>query len=218
MTLYSSINGNPIQQLSWTIPTYGAWTCDVSITDLRTPLEGQVSVKVADLTMLGTIVRGGDFTGATHYRVVGGYGGWRQQVPPTFYRNPFGLRLSVPINDVAKQVNERVEIQTDVKIGAFYMRSQAPASRVLWQLSPKWWIRSDGVTVLSDRLQSNIVSNYVVVDAALGVGRITVQTENPKDWVPGAFFEAITLPQRYRISVVRHRLQPNRLLTDVWTG
>lgn len=218
MALFASINDFPLQGGTLTFPFYGAWVADINVASGGSGLTGPVTLALAGITLQGFVFRGGDFAGSTKYRICGG-AGWQQVVSEHPYRNPFGLRLSVVLHDVAKTVGESVEIQTglDLSFGAFYLRQKAPASQVLRQLAPHWWIRNDGVTQIGERGSPIIKSKFELLQGTdLGLGRMVIGTEKPEDWVPGSVFTSITVPQK-RISGVTHRWAANKLQTVVWT-
>lgn len=218
MALFASINDFPIQSGVLTLPLYGAWSADINVATGGANFSGRITLVLAGITLQGYVFRGGDFSGSTKYRLCGGMG-WQQVVKEHTYRNPFGLKLSVILNDVARIVGESVQIQSglDLSVGAFYLRQKAPASQVLRQLTPHWWIGNDGVTQIGERGSPIVKSQFsVLAGTDLGLGRIVIGTEKPQDWVPGAQFSSVTLSQR-RVSGVAHRWSSNKLQSVVWT-
>lgn len=217
MSLFASLNGHPLQQGTLSIPFYGAWVADVNVASGGENLSGRVTLVLAGLTLKGYIFRGGDFTGSTIYRVCGG-SGWQIEVTPYPYISRFGLKLSIILKDVASKIGETVNVQTDRTIGTFYLRQRAPASRVLQQLSPHYWIDPAGVTQVGERSSPTITSSFSVLPGTnLGLGKIVVGTEAVEDWVPGSLFSGATLPQQRKISGVLHKWGANKLQTTVWT-
>ncbi len=218
MSLFASLNGHPLQQGILSIPFYGAWVADVNVAEGGENLTGRATLVLAGLTLQGYIFRGGDFTGATTYRVCGG-AGWQIEVTPHPYNSRFGLQLSLILKDVASKIGETVNVPTlyDRIVGTSYPRQRAPASRVLAQLAPHWWIDPQGVTQIGERASPIIKSQFSILQGTiLGSGRVVVGTDSPQDWVPGSLFSSPTLAQQ-RISGVFHKWGANQLRTTVWT-
>ncbi len=220
MALFASLNGAPLQAGLLTFPFYGAWVADVNLAGEQTFTVGErITLVLAGLTLKGYVYRGGDFAGSTKYRLCAG-AGWQTTIPPAPYRQPFGLRLSMVLNDTASLVGESVEYSTEFAtstVGTFYLRQLGPASKVLAQLAPKWWIRNDGVTQIGTRTLPIVASKFEVLQGTdLGLGRIVIGTEKPQDWTPGALFSNSILTQR-RVSGLSHKWSSNKLQTVVWT-
>ena len=55
------------------LPAWGVWYAEVDLDGEHT-LTGTVSLVVADLTLVGTVLSGGPENGRSHYRVVAGKG------------------------------------------------------------------------------------------------------------------------------------------------
>jgi hypothetical protein len=218
VALFASLNGHPLQQGTLSIPFYGAWVADVNVASGGENLSGRVTLVLAGLTLQGYIFRGGDFTGSTVYRVVGG-AGWQITVTPHPYISKFGLKLSIILKDVASKIGETVNVPalSDRTVGTFYLRQRAPASQVLRQLAPQWWIDPAGVTQIGTRSSPVITSGFAVLPGTnLGLGKVVLGTDQVQDWVPGSLFSSSTLSQR-RVSGVLHKWGSNQLRTTVWT-
>jgi collagen triple helix repeat protein len=224
--VYATLNDIGIAKLYLVIPSKGLWTADVVLNQSvpMSALAGAAVIKLGDeFTLVGTVFRAGDFTGAAGYRIVGGEGGWMKLLPAAqAYHSPAGVKLSSVLKDIAKQVGETVNVQQDSTVGTFYLReANAPASRALNALAPSWWANpADGVTQVGTRAQSLITSQFEVLPASQGtsllLGRIVVATDKPQDWVPGLQFQSLTVSLK-TISAVVHKLDSSTLRTEVWT-
>jgi len=218
--MLGSINGVAIKTAEVTLPFRGVWTADV-VTEGEIDADGPVTITIADLTLVGTVDRMGDFLGSGNLRIVGGAGGWMKPVPAKYYQNSFGLKLSPIVSDAAREAGETVNVSSDAErtVGSFYMREQAPAARVLAQLTSLWWVDFAGVTqVAVTRKATPITATFDVLPKGtdLHLGRVALATDTPCAFVPGCTFSSQTLSKQ-TISTVVHRLGANKLRTEVWT-
>ncbi len=220
MSAYASVNGDRIARGSVTLPLYGAWCADVVLANTGA-LDGLVTVQLGDLTLHGTAIRQANFAGALGVRIVGGAGGWRQRVAQKSYQSTSGIRRSLILGDVAREVGETVKVSNDISVGSAYVREAAPAERVLRQLVGRnWWIDDDGSTLVgATRDASPIKSEFTVIDRQGGKGRLPIATETLDDWTPGRTFSAPTVPDALTISSVTHTItNDGTLRLDVLTG
>ena len=223
--MYATLNDFGISHLYLVIPSRGLWTADVVLdrSVQMSDLAGAVTLKLGDnFVLVGTVFRAGDFTGAAGYRVVGGEGGWMKLLPAKAYQSPAGVKLSAVLNDTAKAVGEKVNVQQDSTVGNFFIReNNAPASRVLNALAPNWWVNpADGITQVGTRAQTHITSQFDTLPVADGtsllLGRIVVATDKPEEWIPGRQFQSLVVSLK-TISAVVHRLDAQKFRTEVWT-
>lgn len=216
--MFAQVNERRAFSLRLTIPERGLWTGDAKLDTGDEFAATTVTVTLADLALTGFVFRAGSYSGTTWLRMVGGRGGWYQEIGSKFYRNPFGLRLSPIIRDAASAVGESVEFESDPTIGTFYTRALGPAVRVLNQLATMWFVRPDGVTYIGARTATTIASDFAVSEEQdLARGAVSIATEFPGQWVPGCTFSSPTIASA-RASTVMHTLEGDQLRTDVWTG
>jgi hypothetical protein len=215
--MFCSLNGNRVTSLTLVKPQRGCAFADVTLDAVVRFATPAVTLVLAGLTVTASVLRSGEFTGATEARIVAGHGGWSQEIPERFYQNPFGLKLSPILTDAANAVGESLIIDTDRTVGQFYVRERAVAARTLNQLTDGWWVQNDGVTRVGLRPTTTVSSQFDVTAASLGIGRVTIATDRPEDWEPGCFFSAPTITRR-QVSAVIHRLNQSGLRTELWTS
>lgn len=218
MAIFAELNGVRIRTATVTIPYHGIWHADV-VLDQSTVLNGQLTLVLGDLTLRGVAFRQGGFSGVNYVRMVGGAGGWMRQLPAKEYRSSFGVKFSVVGGDAAKSVGETLSVASDFVVGQFYERKAACAACVLDTFAPLWWMRTDGVTVVGGRTAIAVTSKFdVMLDGTnLAAGKITVATDTPAVWQPGVTFTSPFLTGQQTVSAVVHRLDAQKLRTELWT-
>lgn len=214
--MFATLNGSRVTRANVILPFKGAWTADVWI-DEATDVTGSVTLVIGDLTLKGTVTRGGSFTGRSAFRLIAGAGGWMKALDARYYKSPFGVKASAVLTDAGKEVGETVTVTADRTLGQFFVREQGPAARVLAMLADQWWIREDGVTVVGVRTSATIVEPFEVISAAPEKGRVEVASDTPAVWVPGSKFNSSTLPTQ-TINAVVHKVSPTAVRTEVWTN
>ena len=105
MATAPTLNGHKVTDARVTIPAWGVWYADVAI-DGEVALSGAATLVVADLTLSGTVLSGGPSTGRSHFRVVGGEGGWGKLLKKRSYANDAGVKLAKILGDAAFEVGE----------------------------------------------------------------------------------------------------------------
>lgn len=221
MALFAEVNGTPVKKAEIIVPWYGVWTADVQL-DRVTGIANPVTLTVGGLVMKGVIFRAGDFVGTTSYRLVGGANGWGKIQTELFYRNPFGIKVSLIAKDAASTIGESIAIDASAEreLGGMWTRRAEPGSRVLDRICDLWWVRPDGVTQIGTHSTTLITSKYDVIPEGtnLAVGKITIATDAPQDWAPGRTFKAPQFASTKTISSAIHRLDSGKLRTEVWTA
>ena len=193
MSFFASANGARLVAVSLGMPLYGLWMADID-GDLPETFTSPVTLVVGNLSLVGSVVRQGSFAGQNRTRLVGGFGGWRQDVSAASYSNPSGVRLSTVLLDLAASCGEQVKPPTpDVMVGQFFVREVAPASRILRQLvGPSWYVDALGVTQIGTRPSAAITSPFSVEMFDTDKGEAVIATEDYASWVPGATFSGAT--------------------------
>lgn len=218
MTVYAELAGTSVLTATVTIPVRGAWTADVTlVTPPSGGTAGLQTLKLADLELKGTVVRGAEFQGQYSARMVGGYAGWRNSLGPKSYQSDGGLRLGPILKDLAREAGEQVNVVDDRTIGTAFVRRSGPASRTLDELYPDWWVDFAGVTQIGPRPTSTTPAEFQVLDKAPEEGRTELSTESPAGFYPGVSFAAPSIPLTTANMVV-HRLDGGKLRTTVYAG
>lgn len=198
--LYASLNGEQITSARITIPAFGAWHGDVTLA-LPNAIAGDVTITIGDLTLIGHSYRMASFAGARGLRVVGGHGGWQQQVAPQAYETPSGVLASTVLGDAATAVQETLVLANDIVLGSAFVRERCVASRVLRQIvGDTWWIDVDGVTKTAARDTSPIATDFQVIHFSGTTGNFVIATEAIHDWMPGRTFTSPTVLTSQTIS------------------
>jgi hypothetical protein len=198
MGFYASFSGARVVSGRVTIPYYGAPVADVVLADASN-VDTFSQLIIGDLTLTCYLFRTAVFAGLRECRLVGGYGGWTQQVGAKYYQSDVGVSASVVLRDVAREVGEKVQLASDSTLGTSFVRQAAQAQRVLRQVGGRlWWVDTSGVTqVGTARDGSAITSAFTSVLFHGGQGLASVAAEVISDWTPGRTFSSptITTPQ-----------------------
>lgn len=208
---YASANGSRIVSGSVMVPNYGAWVADLKFAD-ASPLTGPIALTIGDLTLKGAIVRTDTFAGLREARLVGGAGGWRQQIPVQAYQNPSGVPLATVLGDAAMAVGETLSLGANPNVGTAWTREAAPAERQLRQLTSLWWIDPAGVTQVRDRPASPITSAFTVIHYDPAKGQFEIATETLADWMPGRTFSSPLVPAVQTISMTRYEFEDDGVM------
>lgn len=180
------------------------------------PAKGLI-VTLADLKMTCTPWRPvRPYQGRTSLSLIGGYGGWRQELGPQPYRSSVGVRLSLVLGEAARATGERIVVGNDRALGVHYARERAPASRLLNRHCPlEWWIDLDGTTRTGTRATSKITSPLSLISFDGARGLAVIATEFPGAFIPGRTFSSPQLSGELTISGVAHVLSKGKLRTEV---
>ena len=145
------------------LPAWGVWWAEVSV-DGDHALAGRVELRIADLTLAGTVVSGGPSKGRSHYRIAGGSAGWATSAPARSYANDAGVKLTTIIADAAAAAGEELDLATvpSTRVGPSYVRPAGPVARVLEQHAPSgWYVDEAGRTRLGRRAAAPLVVEAV---------------------------------------------------------
>jgi len=210
----AAVEGQIINRARVQVPAWGAWWADIDIpTDIT--LTGQVTITLADLSLVGTVVSGGSFEGRSAYHLVGGAGGWGKTVDAKSYANDLGVSITTIMNDIQSASGETVEgVTAGSRVGPHFVRTKGPASRVLHDLTPQaWYVDFAGVTQLGSRATSVYEGTRprTRVDSAAQV--IDIATDELATLVPG-----VTIDGSDPATDVEYNLTPKRLTASVYAS
>src|ERR1700676_388307 len=103
----ATLANHPISSAVVHLPRVGIWTAEVSLID-AVELSGSVSLVIDDVTLAGTLLRGGPSDGAASFFVIGGTGGWRSTISEKPYDNDLGIKLSTVLQHAADAAKEPI--------------------------------------------------------------------------------------------------------------
>lgn len=189
----ASINGTTATRARLRIPSWGRWWADVELAGDVT-LSGSVTVTIADVGHVGTVVLGGPSNGRSGYRIVGGAGGWGASVAAKSYANDAGVKKTTVANDAATAAGETI-VTTGLtgRVGPSYVRQSGPAAYVLDYVAPRsWYVDAAGTTRFGARSSATIATSAARVRVDPGAGVIVLATQEIAALVPGASVDGLT--------------------------
>ena len=199
MAFYAHLSGNRVTAARILLPAWGAWSGDVMLAD-DSAVTSPATLTIGNLVLVGSAYRGtgpeSPFAGSRSVRLVAGGGGWRKDVTRRFYADQTQVKLSTVAKDAASEVGEVVVVPSDRLLGPHWAREAAPASRCLTMLVGRegWYVSHAGVTVLAERTASKVTTEFRVISYDGGKGHLSIATEDPLAWTPGAVFQNEQLP------------------------
>jgi hypothetical protein len=190
----ATLQGHRVTQARATIPAWGCWYADASIDGEHT-LTGSVTLKIADLTLVGTVLSGSAAQGRSSYRIVGGKGGWGFTIPRKSYANDAGVKHSTILTDAANECGETLgTVSTTERVGPAFVRQEGPASRVLQAIAPQaWYVNEAGVTQLGARAAGALVGKVTRIEPVdRARGKVVLATEQIATILPGVVVDGLT--------------------------
>lgn len=214
---YGDLNGKRITEAHITIPWIGLWFAHVS-TETAQDLPTVATLQIAGLSLTGYVYRGKSYAARTTALIVAGKGGWKKIAEPKSYQNPAGVRLSVVLADLAREVGEDLpQASADPSLGLFWVRERAAAERTLNRVASTWYANPNGSISIRDRDAGMVSSKFELMHFHPDTGAVSVATETPADWVPGKSFSGPTIALS-TIGSVTHTLSGGTFRTEVLTA
>lgn len=187
----ATLNDKRATSATANIPAWGAWYADAAL-DSEVAFTGAVTLKIADLTLKGTVLSGGPSKGRSMYRIVAGGGGWGKVLPKKSYANDAGVKLTSVIGDAAREAGETFSGVSDVRIGPAYTRPEGRASTVLEQYAPgAWYIDEAGVTRLGRRPKTALTAKVTHGPVDLAKGTVTLAGDVIATILPGLVVDGL---------------------------
>lgn len=191
------INGIAATRFSLSVPEFGCWLAELTIAD-AVALSGQVSLEAGPSLLRGSVVESGTFALTTKSRIVAGAGGWAKRAGRKHYHNDAGVKGSTILTGLASEVGETIIDLPDTRVGADYVRPEAPAGRTLNGLTGGlWWVGFDGITRLGSRPSFETEADLISFDPRESIAELVVD-----DWatvLPGAVLRGrLDRPQQVR--------------------
>lgn len=197
--MIATIAGYAISAATLTLPKVGAWVLEATLVDAAA-LSGGVSVTIGDLTLAGSVVRGGAFDGSARYLVTAGAGGWHKAITGRpEYRNDLGVKLSAVLADDARAAGETIALDPalDRVLGTAYVRRAGLGWDVLGsaRLALPWWVDAAGVTQVRARPAAAVTapSQLIAWDRVRGIREYGADTFAP--FAPGATIDGDTIAE-----------------------
>lgn len=189
----ATMNGIGVTSAHVNLPEWGCWYADAAL-DGEHAITGAAALKVADLSLSGTVLSGGPAKGRSDYRIVGGKGGWGKILPRKPYATDIGVKWATVIGDAAREAGEVIgPIDPSLVTGPAFVRPKGPASSVLNRLAPRgWYVGEDGVTRLGKRPAGTLPGHVTrITPADLARRTITLASESIAAIVPGVVVDGL---------------------------
>jgi hypothetical protein len=213
---YASLNDSRVIRAQVSIPRNGIWIADVWLSE-PAELSGAVTLKIADLTLLGRVAWGSTHTRASAYRLEGAGAGWRTIVAAQHYRNDLGVKASKVLGDLATKVGESLVDAPTTVLGTSWVRARGPASRTLQAIVGRtgWYVASDGRTLVGSRPTGTVAANYDLISYDPERVSGTLATEQPGLVLPGLTVSR-GLDEPLVITDLLVSLAPSKLRVQFW--
>lgn len=216
---HTTLSGFEVLDGHVSLPRHGVWHADLVLDDTEgQTLPTAVTLQVGDsLSLVGTVVRGGEWQGRRSVRVVGGAGGLSTELTGRWYA---GAPFRLPIRDTLEEAGEKLSTTSsddvlDVTATPGWSRTGGPACDALHRLvgdaGATWRVLPDGTVWVGTETWPNaspIDDNVITADAPTS-GRLSFATERPT-LLPGQ-----TLNGR-RVSYVELAITSDRIRVEAW--
>jgi hypothetical protein len=211
----ATLNDRTITRARVLIPAWGLPWAEVEIDGADELEDSTVSLAINDTVLSGTVVTAGEFKGRRRYRIVGGSGGWAEEIPAKGYSSDLQILPAKVAADAAADASELIDTAglPDSSLGPHWTRPKAPAVRTLELLAPgAWRVDLDGWTRFGDPPETEFAAEAARVDLPdRAVDRIELAaSEQLATLVPGVVVDGMPVVD------VEHRVQNGALRTSVW--
>ena len=190
----ATLNGHRVTSGRATIPAWGCWYAE-AVLDGEVTLTGSVTLKMADLTLVGTVLSGGPQKGRSTYRIVAGAGGWGRDVPKKSYANDASVKVATVLGDAAAEVGETLAaVASTERLGPAWVRQAGPANSLLNLVAPSaWYVDEAGVTRLGARAAGALVGTVTrIAPVDIARGKVVLAAEKIATILPGVVVDGIT--------------------------
>ena len=209
------------------IPRYGLAKGMIT-TDADTLLSGAQTLVMGDLSLVGTIERGGLVDGRAVYDWTAGAGGWGALVTTArVYESAIGVSRFLVCQELAVDVGETPVLEgQDTRLpGTKYLRPYstewAPivAHSLLLKLGVPWYVAPDGRTIFGERTGAEVPADSpaVLVEWAADASFFIIDpiTEALAPWVPGNTYRGQTINE---LTISVHEARPRLTIYTVNNG
>ncbi len=200
------------------VPAWGCWHAEAEVDgEMKLSAGARVTLKIADLTLSGTVLSGGPTLGRASYRIVAGAGGWGRMATAKNFVDDSGVKVSTVLVDTAALVGETMAaIAPSVRTGPAWTReADRPASDALNHLSPAaWYVDENGITHLGARAPGKLPNGAVrLAPVDLARGKVMLASESIATILPGVVVDGLTA-----VDVLHEVSADGGLRSTVWGG
>lgn len=209
-----TLNGSPITRACLVMPRVGAWTADIELDEVVAPM-GVLTLVIGDLTLVGAVVRFGQWHGGTLARLVGGVGGLGNELQAKAYRN---TPYRIPLQDALTAAGEALDASSDAGalagVVGHWIRPTGPAGASVTLLADamgvSWRVQPSGaIRFASETWPTASIGPYEVLGESPEHDRAELGVDVPA-LLPG------TVLSGRRVSVAEHHVSPDRIRTVAW--
>lgn len=209
-----TINGTTVLEARIDIPRTGVWSAEVVSADARLNRASVVLVLGDVLEFHGTVRRGNPVEDSTHLLVVGGGGGFPDEVKPQGYRKaPLRIPLEQALQDVGEELSPSSDqglLQTELE---HWTVLQQPASRAVTLLAKRvganWRVLTDGRLWLGTETWPRARVGYSLVRPWRTSDSVVVTLDAPLV-LPGHVFEG------RKVDRVQYAVNPEATQAQLW--
>lgn len=186
----ATLAGHRVTSARLQIPAWGPGWCEVVLDEEQT-LSGQLTLTLADLTWVGSVVSGGPSGGRSQYRLVGGAGGWGRDIHAKGYANDIGVKLATVAQDAAQDAGETLAGDIPAgTLGPAWTRVVGQAARTMEAIAPRaWYVDEAGSTRFGRRAPTPLAVDATLGPPDLSVGRRVVSADAIATILPGCVIE-----------------------------
>lgn len=203
----SSLGAQTITAAELHVPPSGAWWADVTLESGGVPAVGPAVLVIADLVLVGYVLRSGVDQPSLPRAVVTGGAGWRTLLSaPGAYASASSVRLSTVLSDLAALAGEPYDVPAEALLGPGYgwdaSTPYAPvrARDVLGELVvrgalPSWRVQPNGRTSFTRWPSTGAADAFAIIrDRNMAAGaRYCAVPGSALPLLPGATLEGTTI-------------------------
>jgi hypothetical protein len=208
----ASLNGQRVTSALVTVPKWGAWYADVGL-DVERTITGTATLKISDVTFIGTVLSGGASNGRSSFRIVGGSGGWGKAIPAASEADDAGVKVATILTSVALAAGETLDASTlpGTRLGPHWARHAGPARDALELVVPgAWYVGEDGMTRIGARASKAWAGKAATEPVDKARGSVVIAPETLVGLVPGAIVSGVEAVD------VWHAVADGKVRSTVW--
>lgn len=196
------------------VPPWGRWYAEIGVDgEHELAKASSVDLKLADLTLVGSVLNGGPSNGRSWFRIVAGAGKWGRTLKKKSYVTDAGVKLATVLGDAATEVGETIgDIDPKLRVGPGWTRPQGPGVTLLNTLAPQgWYIDDAGTTQLGARAPGTLPAGVTHGPVDRARGTVTLASERIAAIMPGLVVDGLT------VADVQHEISAKGgLRSTVW--